>query len=124
MRRVIFASVMILGMTGTAFAQYSGLSESKGSKGEDLYTQTTIKAVIDNPNDGDRVSVEGMLIQKLGDEMYLLSDGTSEINIEIDDDDFPNRDVSETTRVKIEGEVDTHLMREVDIETDRVIILD
>jgi uncharacterized protein (TIGR00156 family) len=114
---------MTLGMTGAALAQYTGPSEAGNGGSDDKYTQTTIQAIIDNPNDGDYVVLEGTLVRKLDDEMYVLSDGTTEIYIEIDEDDFPNSEVSDTTRVRIEGEVDTHILRDADIEADRVTIL-
>jgi uncharacterized protein (TIGR00156 family) len=122
MRKFLLASGMIACLSGAAFAQYTGPS-GDDADGKKTYAPASLAAIVDNPNDGDLVTVEGMLIRKVGDETYVLSDGTTEINVEIDDDDFPTQQVSETTRVRIEGEVDTHLMRETDIEADRVEVL-
>lgn len=43
---------------------------------------------------------------------------------EINEDDFPNNAVSDTTRVKLDGEVDTHLLREVDIQAEHSTIVE
>lgn len=123
MRLLFLSSVVILSFSGVAVAQYSGPSENSANNKEEHH-QATISEILANPQDEAKVVVEGMLIRSIGDEMYVLSDGNSEINVEIDDDDFPNSPVSDTTRVRVEGEVDTHLIKDTDIEADRVEILD
>lgn len=122
MRTLILATGIVTALSGAAFAQYSGPSETREND-KNAYTPTTLADIVANPEDGMHVTVEGMLIRKESDEMYILSDGTTEIAVEIDEDDFPNEAVSETTRVKIEGEVDTHMVRDADIEADRVEIM-
>ena len=124
MRKVLLSSSMVLGVSGFAFAEYTGPSVTEAPDSVDANTLSDIQAIRDNPIDGEDVVLEGFLVRKIGDEMYVLSDGSSEINVEIDDDDFPSGNVSETTRVRVEGEVDTHRMRETDVEADRVIIID
>lgn len=123
MRMVLLTSTLFLGTSGAGFAQYSGPSEAGGA-GSDGYANADIQAILDNPQDDENVVLEGMLVRKIGDELYILSDGTSEIGVEIDDDDFPNGEVSATTRVRVEGEVDTHRSRETDIDAERVTIID
>ena len=122
MRTLMLTTGIIFGLSGAAFAQYSGPSETKDDS-KDAYETATIADIMADPKDGMHVTLEGMLVRKMSDEMYVLSDGTNEINVEIDEDDFPNSEVSETTKVKIEGEVDTHLTRDADIEADRVEIM-
>ena len=70
-----------------------------------------------------KATLEGRILRKVADEEYLFSDDTNEIHVEIDDDDFPRQPVSETTRVRLEGEVDTHRYKEVDFDVDRMTIL-
>lgn len=122
MRMLLLTTGVICGLSGAALAQYSGPSEGRFHDGN-TYRETSLGDIIANPEDGMHVTLEGTLIRKTGDEMYVFSDGTDEINVEIDDDDFPNRDVSETTRVRIDGEVDTHRTRDTDIDADRVEIV-
>lgn len=124
MRILLLSSSLILGATGVAFAQYTGPSITEDQGVTDPGALAKIQTILDNPIDGEDVVLEGFLVRKVGDEMYVLSDGVSEIHVEIDDDDFPSGKVSETTRVRIEGEVDTHRIRELDIEADRVFIID
>ena len=124
MRTVLLASSMAVGLSGFAFAEYSGPSVTETPDKADANTLSDIQTIRDNPVDGEDVVLEGFLVRKIGDEMYVLSDRSSEINVEIDDDDFPSGNVSETTRVRVEGEVDTHRLRETDVEVDRVTIID
>lgn len=122
MRTFILASGFVTALSGAAFAQYTGPSGTLNND-KDAYTEMSLADIIADPKDGVHVTVEGMLIRKESDEMYILSDGTSEIGVEIDEDDFPMGEVSETTTVRIQGEVDTHLTRDADIEADRLEIV-
>lgn len=122
MRYLLSATAAIACMTGVAYAQYTGPSATnEAAKG--TYRAAILADIVSKPNDGDNVTVEGILVRKVDDETYVLFDGTTEINVEIDDDDFPSGEVSAETKVRIQGEVDTHLTRDADIEADRVEIL-
>lgn len=122
MRTLLLATSMTVGLSGAALAQYVGPTGENAGDNQ-TYTPAAIADIVANPNDGDHVTVEGMLVRKVDDETYVLSDGTNEINVEIDDDDFPKVEISETTKVVIEGEVDTHLVGDADIEADRIQVV-
>ncbi|PKH89138.1 NirD/YgiW/YdeI family stress tolerance protein [Colwellia sp. Bg11-28] len=68
---------------------------------------TTIKNAIELSDDS-RVIVEGHLVKKLKNELYLFKDdsGEVEIEIEIDDEDFRNIKISSDDKVRITAEVD------------------
>jgi len=119
MSRTILNLILITGLAGAslaAHAQYVGPSE--GSQ------KPSVKAILADPVDDQRVSVQGHLLRKSGHEKYIFSDGTAEIVVEIDDDDFPRRPVDEKTRVELYGEVDTGLRRPPEIEVDNIRVLD
>lgn len=123
MKSLMATTVAIFGLVGTtAFAQYTGpAGGTKGSAGG--YVETTVSEIKANPKDDANVILEGNLIEKTGDETYTFRDKTGTISVEIDDDDFPNQPVDENTVVRIEGEVDTHLVKDVDIDAERVTII-
>lgn len=117
-----FALAASIALTGTAaFAQYQGPA-GQGQAAEN-YAKTTVSAILADPKADAKVMLEGRLINKTDDETYTFKDETGEILVEIDDEDFPNQPVDENTVVTIEGEVDTHLVKDVDIDVERVIIV-
>ncbi len=109
--------------SGAAVAQYSGPSDTGSPSGGD-YPASTISAIITDPKDEAKVTIEGNLVRKIRDETYVFSDGTGEIEVEIDDEDFPAQMVDATTKVRVQGEVDTHLIKDTDINADRVTVID
>lgn len=115
--------VAVMLCAAPAVAQYVGPAGAPEgvSPGYPLTTVAEIKA---DPRDDANVTLEGFLIRQIDRETYVFRDDTGEIEVEIDEDDFPRQPVSETTRVRIEGEVDTHRLRDTDIDADRVMILE
>ena len=100
---------------GAAQAQYVGPVDAS--------LNATVEAILKKPVDDQRVRMDGHLLRKLGHERYAFSDGTGEIVVDIDDDDFPREQVDEKTRVQIMGEVDTGLRRAPEIDVDSVRVL-
>ncbi|MBV7485346.1 NirD/YgiW/YdeI family stress tolerance protein [Bordetella sp. BOR01] len=98
-----------------AWAQFTG-------QGAQVATPT-VADILSKPVDGQMVRVQGHLLRKLKSETYIFSDGTGEIVMEIDDDDFPQQPVSETTKIEVVGEVDTGLRRPPEIEAESVRVL-
>lgn len=86
-------------------------------------TLETVGMVLSDGHDDQSVRLQGRLIRQIDEETYRFSDGSGEIDVEIDDDDFPQVQVSETTRVELIGEIDSRRLRdpEIDVEQLRVI---
>ena len=65
---------------------------------------TTVSSILDNPVEGQEVTLQGKIIDQQSDETdYIFSDGTDEIAIELQDNDFAyNPDVD----IQISGVVD------------------
>lgn len=116
------AAIALLIAAGPATAQFTGPSDVAQTQNRE-YPPITVQAIKADPKDDMKATLEGRILRKLADEEYLFSDDTGEIRVEIDDDDFPRQPVSETTRVRLEGEVDTHRTKEVDFDVDRVIVV-
>ena len=68
-------------------------------------------------NDNSPVWVEGVIVQKNGDETYLFQDATGSIMVEIDDNDWHGLVIGPTDTVRIYGEVDHGLFStEIDVD--------
>ncbi len=72
-------------------------------------------------NDDTYVILQGNITQALGDEMYVFSDGTGTINVEIDDDDWNGLNVGPNDLVVIRGEIDKN-GNVVEVDVDEVTL--
>jgi len=122
LRQTLTPAAIALMLTTGAMAQFTGPSDVAQAQSRE-YPPTTVREIKADPKDDMKATLEGRILRKVADEEYLFSDDTGEIRVEIDDDDFPRQPVSETTRVRLEGEVDTHRYKEVDFDVDRMTIL-
>ncbi len=122
LRQTLTPAAIALLLTTGAMAQFTGPSDVAQAQSRQ-YPPTTVQDIKADPKDEMKATLEGRILRKVADEEYLFSDDTGEIRVEIDDDDFPRQPVSETTRVRLEGEVDTHRYKEVDFDVDRMTIL-
>lgn len=112
----LLAAGLIAGsMSLPAMAQYTGPSSKSGTK--------KVEDILKDPVDDADVTLRGYLVRQLGDEKYMFSDGTGEIVVEIDDDDFPRQPVDDATHVELRGEVDTSRKRPPEIDVDKVKVL-
>lgn len=127
-RILIVASMTTLASSGMALlsspavAQWTGPSDTKQAM-QPPYAKTTVSAIKAKPVDDQKVTLEGTIVRKTGDERYQFKDETGEISVEIDDKHFPKEPVGAATRIRIEGEVDTHLMKDPDIDAERITVL-
>jgi len=122
LRQTLTPAAIALMLTTGAMAQFTGPSDVAQAQNPE-YPLATVREIKADPTDDMKATLEGRILRKVADEEYLFSDDTNEIHVEIDDDDFPRQPVSETTRVRLEGEVDTHRYKEVDFDVDRMTIL-
>ncbi|RYG60730.1 MAG: NirD/YgiW/YdeI family stress tolerance protein [Alphaproteobacteria bacterium] len=107
MTRFLMATAMTM-LTVAAFAQ----SAAQG---------VSVKAILDNPVDNQKVNIQGTLLSHVGGERYMFSDGTGQIQLEIDKDKLPTgMKAGERTRVEIQGEVDKEPRKNLEIDVDMV----
>ena len=111
MKRTVLALLLAPVFSGAVMAAgYTGPSDTPQIK--DVAGAMT--AADDTP-----VVLEGQIVKRLKHEQYLFKDASGTIEVEIDDDKWPQQQVSETATVRLTGEVDVHHDRR-DVEVDRV----
>jgi uncharacterized protein (TIGR00156 family) len=103
----------------TAAAQYVGPS----TKNAAAPVYKSIADVLADPVDDAPVTLEGFLIKEVGKEKYILSDGKSEVRVDIDRKHFPTTPVDDKTRIQIRGEVEKDFMQSPEIDVDRVTVI-
>lgn len=109
------ASTLILGAASPALAQFQGPGAAQ--------SPARVAEILRNPIDDQKVTLTGVIVRKVGDERYIFSDGSGEIQVEIDDDDLPGRPFGPAERVEIRGEVDVERNRTLEIDVDSVRLL-
>jgi len=112
--------------TGSAMAQYTGSSATRGGfqgPGSASDQPMSVANILRNPVDDLRVTLRGNIILKIGGDKYVFSDGTGEIRVDIDNSEWPAEPVNEKTTVEIIGKVDVEFMHptEIDVKVLRVI---
>lgn len=70
-------------------------------------------------NDDAMVILQGNIQKKVGDELYLFSDGNDTIMVEIDDDDWNGLNIGPDDMVEITGEVDKG-WTSIEIDVDQI----
>lgn len=107
---VIVASTLV---SGLAQAQFVGESNK----------QITVEQLLKDGRNEQFVILEGNLVDQVGNEKYLFSDGTGQVQVEIDDKLFMGRKVTEQNVIRIEGEWDKELLEtnEVDVNSFTII---
>lgn len=108
---VLSASVM----AGAALAQNQAAG---GFVGPDVSSVVTVEQV-KNLRDDTYVTLQGNIIQSIGDEKYTFKDKTGTITVEIDNEDWNGATVSPEDMVEIKGEVDKGWTK-LEIEVDSV----
>ncbi len=110
MKKFFLALVAIFAFTGVSNAQFNGPSAVAN-------TPMTIKQAL-SLQDDSKVVLQGHIINGLGDEKYTFSDGTDQIVVEIDDEDWAGRKVTPENTVEIFGEVDKDTLKPTEIDVD------
>lgn len=113
--RLFVFMAMVAALVAPVYAKYIGPSDTGGA--------LSVSAILAKPVDEQQVTLQGRLLRKTGDEKYVFSDGTAEIAVEIDDDDFPDEPIDDKIKVQIQGEVDTGLRRPPEIEVKAITIV-
>ena len=114
--RLALTTTLLAGLSVPAWAEYVGPSERASA--------ASVAAILKNPVDDQRVTLQGYILREIGDDLYVFSDGTGEINADIDRKRFPSQPISEKTRVEIQGKVDTHRKKAVDIDVHKLTVLE
>ncbi|MDH0091050.1 NirD/YgiW/YdeI family stress tolerance protein [Achromobacter mucicolens] len=128
--RTFLASAVLAGATvaGVAQAQgYTGPSTGKpaaqGYSGPSTVAVTTVKELLANGRDDQNAILRGRIVSHDGDDHYTFDDGTGQIRVEIDHEDFPaGQKIDDKTQVELRGELDRDRNNvEFDVDSVRVM---
>lgn len=73
-------------------------------------------------SDNTRVTLQGQIVNKLGDEKYTFKDATGEVVIEIDDEDWKGINVTPENTLIISGEIDKEVFEATKVDVDSFTI--
>ncbi|WP_313620599.1 NirD/YgiW/YdeI family stress tolerance protein [Achromobacter sp.] len=128
--RTFAASAALAGamIAGGAHAQgYTGPSTgtpaAQGYSGPSTVAVTTVKELLANGRDDQNAILRGRIVSHDGDDHYTFDDGTGQIRVEIDHDDFPaGQKIDDKTQVELRGELDRDRKGvEFDVDSIRVM---
>lgn len=111
---MIIATAIAASLPAIAQAQYVGPSTEK--------TPQSVADILKSPVDDQDVVLRGVLLKKVGKEKYIFSDGTDEIRVEIEAEDFPAQKIDAKTRVEIRGEVEKDFLQSPEIDVKAITI--
>lgn len=115
MRKILLLLVCsILTVSSIAMAKKN---TSGGFNGPDVEMITVSDAL--GKSDDTYVVLKGKIQQSIGDDIYIFSDGTGTINVEIDEDDWNGINVSPEDIIIIKGEIDKG-WNSIEIDVDEV----
>lgn len=128
--RTFLASAVLAGaaVAGGAHAQgYTGPSTGKpaaqGYSGPSTVAVTTVKELLANGRDDQNAILRGRIVSHDGDDHYTFDDGTGQIRVEIDNDDFPaGQKIDDKTQVELRGELDRD-RNSVEFDVDSVRVM-
>lgn len=118
MKKITLASLLaasVIALSGAAYAADNGSYTGPASN------MVTVEA-IQGLNDDTFVILKGNITQTLGDEMYVFTDSTGSINVEIDDDQWNGQNVNADNWIIIKGQVDKS-GNNIEIDVDEVTMV-
>ncbi|EGU46723.1 protein YgiW [Vibrio ichthyoenteri ATCC 700023] len=124
MKTKLLITTLALAASTSVFAQgFNGPQNASGFNGP---TQgiSTVQQVLDAGmfSDDMPVTLTGNIKASLGGEMYIFTDTTGEITVEIDHDKWLNQTATPETKVQLIGEIDKNMSgTKVDVDALRVL---
>lgn len=122
MKKTVFAAATALALSVGFFsmeasAQYVGVQARQASP------RTSVADVLKNGFDEQRVTLRGTVIRHIAEDKYIFTDGTGEIRVDIDYEEWPKEPVNEKTMIEIVGKIDTDWGRptEIDVKVLRIV---
>lgn len=85
----------------------------------------SVSDILSDPRDNHPAYLTGRLTQTLGDERYIFTDDTGSIRMEIDDELFKGLGaIDAETRLRVLGEVDVDGRNDIEVDADKVMVVD
>jgi uncharacterized protein (TIGR00156 family) len=114
----LLSGLALLGVTQTSSVQAQFVG------GQATTAPSSVAEVLKSGYDDQRVVLRGQILRRLYGDKYIFSDGTGEIRVDIDQEEWPvGQPVNEKTNVEIIGKVDVDWGRvtEIDVKVLRVV---
>lgn len=88
--------------------------------GTDKVTAQEVLSLVD----GAYVTLEGALVERVKDELYIFEDSSGIVLVEVEEDDFRGLTITPHHKIRIVGEVDEPFIGNNRVDVDRLILLD
>ena len=106
-------------LTASVIAVSSVADAQNNNSANNMNPSTVSQA--QNMADDTFVVLQGMITSKTGDEMYIFTDNTGTIAVEIDDDDMAGLNLTPQDVVIIQGEIDKN-GNVVEVDVDEIVM--
>lgn len=84
----------------------------------------SVSLILAQRGDDAWVALRGQIVQKVGHEKYLFTDGTGQVTLDIDDKYFPyDKPITPQTTIEIKGEVDREFVGRLEIDVKQITIV-
>ncbi len=121
-KTLFFLSVLtIFALSINANAMDKKSHKKGGFKGPSIESSTVKNAK--EMSDDTFVVLVGNITQNIGSELYVFSDKTGTINIEIDDEDWNGQEVEVTDIVEIRGSIEKNMVSPAIVEVEQINII-
>lgn len=122
--RYLLAFALALALAAPAWAAFVPDQPVARQDKRSAQNVTTVQQALRMPDDS-HVTLVGYIVSQLPNhhDKYRFRDGSGEIIVDIDREDFRGQTVTPRTLVRIVGEVDTHRTRPSEIDVDYLEIL-
>ncbi|KEQ16821.1 NirD/YgiW/YdeI family stress tolerance protein [Endozoicomonas numazuensis] len=119
MKGLFFSGLCLLSLP--AFSEnYFPLPSPVASSEAHDYKKQSIDQVIEKSDDEELVRLSGQIIKKLKCSTYLFRDKTGEIQIQIEDDDIPQKGLLFGSPTIIKGEVTKNPSKPIVVEAEKI----
>lgn len=100
-----------------ALAGISGAALADSTTHEKMQpVATSVSQILQDTKDDQRVTLRGQITKQLSEEKFIFSDGTGEIQLDIDDDLTRITPITPPVEIEFIGEVDKNLISDTEIE--------
>ncbi|NEN75182.1 NirD/YgiW/YdeI family stress tolerance protein [Pelistega sp. NLN82] len=118
----ILATILAASVGTTAFAQQGGFQATTPNNQNAGFTgQQAVSKVSEASQwrDDQYVVLQGKIVKQIGKDDFIFSDGTGEIEIEVDDKAWYGQNITPADKIKVFGEVDKSWNR-TEVEIHRI----
>ncbi|NLJ62273.1 MAG: NirD/YgiW/YdeI family stress tolerance protein [Alcaligenaceae bacterium] len=106
---VAAAAIALAGISGAALADTTVHDQMQP-------VATSVAQILQDTKDDQRVSLRGQITKQTSEEKFIFTDGSGEIQLDIDDDLTKVQPINPPVEVEIIGEVDKGLISDTEIE--------